>query len=127
MTKDNMPERILTRHYANGIINARDAKDGWSFSAGNEIANGEYVPASTLTHLEEENARQAAEIAALKSIAGDLLRYVPSDVVECRGDKCREGWCVSCFGDEYAAEQLEEAQGAASRAAAALSASEGEG
>ena len=34
---------------------------------------------------------------AVKTI-GDLLRYVPASVVECRGDKCREPWCASCDG-----------------------------
>lgn len=37
-------------------------------------------------------------VEALESI----MRYIPLDVVHCRGDKCREPWCASCFGDEDA-------------------------
>ena len=37
-------------------------------------------------------------VDALESIMG----YIPLDVVHCRGDKCRELWCASCFGDEEA-------------------------
>lgn len=48
----------------------------------------------------EELSRALAE--ALESIMG----YVPLDVVHCRGDKCRELWCASCFDDEEAESYL---------------------
>ena len=43
------PERIVTRHYANGIINARPTKEGFSFGPGNEISTAEYVRADLAT------------------------------------------------------------------------------
>jgi hypothetical protein len=37
------PERIVTRHYSNGIINARPLPDGFSYGRGNECAEAEYI------------------------------------------------------------------------------------
>lgn len=31
-----------------------------------------------------------------------LQRYIPCGTVECRGDKCREPWCISCCGQDEA-------------------------
>ena len=32
--------------------------------------------------------------------------YFPHSIVECRGDKCREPWCASCYGEEEAEEAM---------------------
>jgi hypothetical protein len=51
------PERIKTRHYANGIINAR--ADDWFFSSGNAIFEGEYIRAD----IAEAERKAADELA----------------------------------------------------------------
>ncbi|MCU0801595.1 MAG: hypothetical protein MUD11_07440 [Rhodobacteraceae bacterium] len=48
-----------------------------------------------------------ALIEELVGAAETLLRYIPDGVVECRGDKCREPWCASCFGWDYADAHME--------------------
>lgn len=45
-------------------------------------------------------------LPALKSI----INYMPTEAVECRGDKCRLPWCISCYGDEDAASGLAKAR-----------------
>lgn len=47
--------------------------------------------ADRIEQLEADNADLRAEVLRLQ-------RFVPQSVVECRGDKCREPWCASCFG-----------------------------
>lgn len=44
----------------------------------------------------------AAEVIRLRTRISELKRFVPFDVVECRGDKCRQPWCASCYGWEDA-------------------------
>lgn len=61
MTKT--PERIVTRHYENGIINARPADKGFSLGPGNEIMTGDY----TLT--DHALALVAAEREACAAVA----------------------------------------------------------
>lgn len=47
--------------------------------------------------LEKENRN-------LRSLVERLAIYLPVDPIECRGDKCREPWCLSCCdeADVYA-------------------------
>ena len=58
------PERIITRHYANGIINAAPADRGFSLAFGNAISEAEYLRAdiaeSRVEALQAENARLRA-------------------------------------------------------------------
>lgn len=51
---------------------------------------------------QKERAALVEENKRLKSHIKKLEQFIPCEVVECRGDKCREPWCVSCFGQENA-------------------------
>jgi hypothetical protein len=57
---------------------------------------------------------------ALEAALRDALQYFPTGIVECRGDKCREPWCASCYGDEAAEAGLAVAKAAFAKATAAL-------
>jgi len=61
-----------------------------------------------------------ADNARLRADLEPLMRYVPHSVVECRGDKCREPWCVSCCGEDAAIVALARVQTYAAAARAAL-------
>lgn len=67
-------------------------------------------------------AREAERAEALLAEAVEALKgalmYFPQDTVECRGDKCREPWCVSCFGQEAAEVGLSKADTKATNARA---------
>jgi hypothetical protein len=54
--------------------------------------------------VEYHRADQSAEskLAMAVDIAKRRGDYVPLGTVECRGDKCREPWCVSCCGGDEA-------------------------
>lgn len=41
-------------------------------------------------------------VEAADALLSRLSRYIPTDTIACNGDKCREEWCRSCYGDEYA-------------------------
>ena len=60
--------------------------------------------------------QQALE--ALKS----LRPYTNTSAVACRGDKCREIWCVSCNGEEDAENAAMQGYNAAVNASAAITA-----
>lgn len=48
--------------------------------------------------LTDESDKLRAENSRLRDALSDSLRYYPRSVVECRGDRCRELWCASCYG-----------------------------
>jgi len=50
----------------------------------------------------------------------ETLRYLPSGIVFCHGDKCRESWCESCFGEDYAEEAMEKVRATQESATVAL-------
>jgi hypothetical protein len=52
---------------------------------------------------------KAALITELVGALENAQQYIPIDAVECRGDKCREPWCISCFGEDAAAKAIEDA------------------
>lgn len=72
-----------------------------------EDANGDLV-------LYEDHVKvvQALEtnLEELDRVLRSVIKYIPSDVVECRGDKCREPWCASCFGWDAAEQGAEKAR-----------------
>ena len=43
-----------------------------------------------------------AKLAKAVAIANRRGVYVPTTAIECRGDKYRESWCASCYGDDHA-------------------------
>ena len=48
-------------------------------------------------------AELEAEVMRLREALRAIIQYTPSGTVACRGDKCREPWCISC-NDENDAE-----------------------
>jgi len=62
----------------------------------------------------------APDVARLVEAVKRLLDYVPIDIVRCRGDKCREPWCASCFLEDQAEEGLQRAKDDAAFARATL-------
>ncbi len=73
-----------------------------------------------LKDLPSSDPMQDQRVAALVEALQSVLRYVPDSVVECRGDKCREPWCASCFGWDAAEEGIVVAIEAGKTARAAL-------
>lgn len=55
-----------------------------------------------------------------------LIEYIPTEAVECRGDKCRKPWCISCFGEDEAQEAMVIAENNFAKAITALSKARGE-
>ena len=55
-----------------------------------------------LDALAKERDELRAEVERLRVRVTELERFIPHQVVECRGDKCREPWCASCYGWEDA-------------------------
>lgn len=74
----------------------------------------------------DANARLIAAAPDLYAALESLLGIAPTDTVECRGDKCREPWCVSCFGEDAAQEGLAKVTAKVNAARAALSKARGE-
>jgi len=71
------PERILTRHYKNGIINARADDDPWRYPASSALipaGEGEYIRAD-LCSLQQEKDIDAlmAERDALRAVLRAIL------------------------------------------------------
>jgi hypothetical protein len=60
--------------------------------------------------LEEVLPALARELIALREAAGELAQYVPDQIVECRGDKCRQPWCASCYQIQDAEKAVMDAQ-----------------
>lgn len=48
-------------------------------------------------------------LAEAREALGKAEAYIPTETVECHGDKCRQLWCVSCFGEEEAEREIERA------------------
>lgn len=46
------------------------------------------------------------DVSELVKVIESLLPYVVTDFAECRGDKCRELWCLSCTPEETATEAV---------------------
>lgn len=59
-------------------------------------------------------------IEALRYALTNLLPYVATQPVGCKGDKCREPWCYSCYGEERASECADRASEAHANAAQLL-------
>jgi hypothetical protein len=69
------------------------------------------IPAIKKVMYSEKGRAEAAE-ARIKKLEAKLAKvveiakrrgdYVPLGTVECRGDKCREPWCISCCGEDAA-------------------------
>jgi hypothetical protein len=70
--------------------------------------------------MQAEAAMQLPEVRALVEAVTLLQSYVPTDVIECNGDKCREPWCASCCGWDDATNGVAVAMGHAAVARAAL-------
>lgn len=81
-------------------------------------------------HGKDDTARANAHLIAaapdLYEALEELLRYEPQGVVECRGDKCREPWCASCWGWESATLHVENVETHFKSARAALAKARGE-
>lgn len=71
-----------------------------------------------------EAASSEAENERLRAALSDSLRYYPSSVVECRGDKCRELWCASCYGWDEAEKYMNTVEAHLKAAHAVLAAME---
>lgn len=50
------------------------------------------------------------DVSDLVEALEGILPFVVDEPWECRGDKCREVWCISCFGDEEACESAAKAK-----------------
>jgi len=68
------PERILTRHYTNGIINARADDDPWHYPPSSAASEGEYIRADLGSFYQEKDIDALlAERDNLRSIIRALL------------------------------------------------------
>lgn len=67
--------------------------------------------------LTESHAREARLREALQSV----LPYVATQPTPCNGWKCRESWCISCFGEDAAEEGAAKGAAAAKESYTALS------
>lgn len=56
------------------------------------------------TTLAQHISQQDATIARLTDAAKNALPFMATQAVGCHGDKCREQWCYSCYGEEDADE-----------------------
>jgi hypothetical protein len=61
----------------------------------------------------------------LKSLKS-LIDWVPSETTQCRGDKCRELYCESCYGEKTAQETIDDLQQMVDKAKVAISNAKGE-
>lgn len=52
------------------------------------------------------NAHLYAAASDMYAALEKMGSYFPHSIVECRGDKCREPWCASCYGEEAAEEAM---------------------
>ena len=73
----------------------------------------------SLTLIDKADTAEA-ERDRLRKALKPILRFVPQSIVECRGDKCREPWCASCYGEDAAITALDRASAEAAAARAAL-------
>lgn len=62
-----------------------------------------------------------ADVERLSRMVERTARYLPDGIVRCYGDKCREPWCASCFGEEDAEEFMVKVEADRSAIRAALS------
>ncbi|MFV1850154.1 MAG: hypothetical protein ACMZ66_05540 [Thalassospira sp.] len=87
----------------------REPDNAEFFSYGELLEWVENRPISHVLSVKNELKAQAALIAELVGALENAQQYIPIDAVECRGDQCREPWCISCFGEEDAAKAIEDA------------------
>lgn len=74
----------------------------------------------------EEDAHLIAAAPELYYALEGMLKYIPDGIVECRGDKCREPWCSSCYGFEEAESALDQIRFDYQRSKVALAKARGE-
>ena len=55
-----------------------------------------------------------------------LIDWVPSETTQCRGDKCRELYCESCFGEKTAEKTIADLQQMVIKAKEAIAKVKGE-
>ncbi len=76
----DIPERLVTRHYENGIIEARDADVGFSHRAGNVTAEHEYVSADLYAaekaRADSAEAKLAKAVGALEECQAEIDEYI---------------------------------------------------
>lgn len=75
-----------------------------------------------LVKLQKVAAEQQPDVSGLVDALEGLLPFVTSDSVECRGDKCREHWCLSCWDEETVRETVKNIRTAVAKADDALAA-----
>lgn len=76
---------------------------------GHEVYPGEedLTPPRYDRMTEIANAHLISASPDLFECVSILVNYIPLNVVECRGDKCREPWCASCNGWDDAEKHME--------------------
>lgn len=80
------------------------------YSVMSEVKDSTVEKASGM--IVDQDQRIQAQAALISELVGALesaQQYIPIDAVECRGAKCREHWCISCFGEDDAAKAIEDA------------------
>lgn len=123
MTNEELIERLrnqLEFYNSGGRFIAADHLEALVKEKDQEYKDNIVRMAGQAKDFMEEISTLKFRIQRLETVIQDLLRYVPQDVVECRGDKCREPWCVSCYGWEEAKEGLDIATEVGSSARAVL-------
>lgn len=88
----------------------KDKSMPWRVSSYNsdyvEDNNGELVAVVWGSQFEIK-ARLIAAAPELLEALENIMGWIPAEPVECNGNKCRELYCVSCFGEDTAKETLE--------------------
>ena len=67
-----------------------------------------------------KHAKCEAEIELLTKLLTECAQYVPLNMMECNGHKCREPWCASCNDEADAQEAVDEANAVLQRVRSAL-------
>lgn len=90
--------RVTNEHYIATLLTAlRAALDEAEARARDAVLDAMAARGQAAMAYEAQ-LRAEAERDAANALLRDMLRYLPDGIVECRGDKCREPWCASCFG-----------------------------
>lgn len=95
---------------------------------GDVQANGEDVAriATSDGHATADARLISAAPELLEALKEIIMHVVSATLEHCDGNKCREQWCIGCFGEESANAYVETAIKAYSKAIAAIAKATGE-